>query len=135
MWCGLLTLSSEARRRNRCGNHQSFLGHKETQLYSLSGINWKIKTLSNMCRKYIQWTLRYPDARYPDASVSGQFFLGTDFLNVILSHLSGIPRSGSGQSVFTTKCIFTLYFWFTYPDSRFWWQVSVHSGQHSWAGC
>ena len=59
---------------------------------------------------YIQWTLRYPDARYPDASVSGRFFLGTDFLNVILSHLSGIPRSGSGRSVFTTKCIFTLYF-------------------------
>ena len=60
--------------------------------------------------KCVQWTLRYPDARYPDASVSGRFFLGTDFFNVILSHLSRIPRSGSGESVFTTKCIFTLYF-------------------------
>ena len=58
----------------------------------------------------IQWTLRYPDTRYQDASVSGQFFLGTDFLNFILFHLSGIPHSWSGQSVFTTKCSFTLYF-------------------------
>ena len=30
----------------------------------------------------IQWTLRYPDARYPNASVSWRFFLGTDFLTL-----------------------------------------------------
>ena len=30
----------------------------------------------------IQWTLRYPDARYPDASVSRRFFLETDFLTL-----------------------------------------------------
>ena len=60
----------------------------------------------------IQWTLRYLDARYPDPSnsVSGRFFWGTDFLNVIFSHLSGILRSRSRWSVVTTKCIFTLYF-------------------------
>ena len=44
------------------------------------------------------------------ASVSRGFSLGTDFFNVILSHLSGISRSGYGRSVFTIKCIFTLYF-------------------------
>ena len=89
---------------------------------------WKIKTYSHPQRSEFIYqvvhhykkgmpplpshaqTLRYPDARYPDASVSGRFFLGTDFLNIILSHLSGIPRSGSGRSVFTTKCIFFLSF-------------------------
>ena len=69
---------------------------------------WSIMELNGNCAEWtyhVQWTLRYPDA-----SVSGRFFLVTDFLNVILSHLSGISRSGSGRSVFTKKCIFTLYF-------------------------
>ena len=64
-----------------------------------------------ICHIYrLQGTLKYPDTRYLDASVSGRFFLGIVFFYVILSHLSGIPLSGSGRSVFTIKCIFTLYF-------------------------
>lgn len=39
------------------------------------------------------------DARYPDASVNGRFYLRTDFLYAILSHLSGISRSGSRRSI------------------------------------
>ena len=79
----------------------------------------------SILKEYIilQWTLIYPDA-----SVSGLFFLETDFFNVILSHLSGIPSSGSGRSVFTTKCIFT--FFFVYLSRRqilIQLQVSVHS--------
>ena len=36
---------------------------------------------------------------------------------------------------FYHKMHFYVIFWFTYPEGRFWWQVSVHSGQRSWAGC
>lgn len=57
----------------------------------------------------IQWGFRYdyPDARYSDAAVNRRFYLGTDFVYVILSHLSGIRGSGSGRSVcFYHKTLF-----------------------------
>ena len=46
--------------------------------------------------------------RQISASVSGLFSLGTDFLNVILSHLSGIPGSGS-SGLFLPQNAFLLY--------------------------
>lgn len=42
---------------------------------------------------YLQRGFSYPDARYLDALVYGQLYLETDFLYVILTHLTGIRNS------------------------------------------
>lgn len=46
--------------------------------------------------------MKYPNTRYPDASVYGRFY-GTDFFYTFLSYLSGVLRSGSEQPTFITK--------------------------------
>ena len=73
----------------------------------------------------IKWTLIYPDARYPDTSVSGRFFWGTDFFNVIFSFIQN-SAFRIRMVCFYHKMHFYVITWFTYADGRFWWQVSVH---------
>lgn len=59
---------------------------------------------------YEQWDFRYPNSRYLDASVNERFYSRADFLHIILSHLSGILRPGSGRPVFTAKHSSTINF-------------------------
>ena len=79
-----------------------------------------------------------------DSDISERFsirtiFLGNIFFNVICLIFPEfrVPDPDSlfvPQSEFYHKMNFDIIFWFTYQDGRFWWQVYVHSGQHSWAG-
>uniref|UniRef100_K1QXV0 diacylglycerol kinase (ATP) n=1 Tax=Magallana gigas TaxID=29159 RepID=K1QXV0_MAGGI len=111
-----------------------------------------LKTATN--KEFYDWGLRYPDARYPDTSLSGRFLLGTEFLHNNLSHLSGIPLSGSGRypdaspirtiwpvdkSVRISEAPLYMYEAFIiHPPSQYLGNASqreMMSGQHNWYAC
>ena len=76
--------------------------------------------------------IRTPDIRmlqYPDDFSWEQIFL-TLFCLIYPEF-----RVPDPEVCFYHKMHFYIIFWFTYPDGRFWWQASVHSGQPSWVGC
>lgn len=58
----------------------------------------------------VQWTRVYPEIGSPEKSRSGRKYQGTDFRNVIYTHQSGNPNSGSGNSFWEKNVFFIVIF-------------------------